>query len=55
MSAFVCFTEKILDLERKSEQLRIEKMKADRQHQESQTKLEVLSTYFKQKELEMQR
>lgn len=48
-------TERILDLERKAESLNSDKMKAERQNSEAQTKLEVLSNYFKQKELELQR
>ncbi|XP_061172787.1 melanoma inhibitory activity protein 2-like isoform X2 [Saccostrea echinata] len=47
--------ERILDLERKAENLQSDKMKAERQNSEAQTKLEVLSSYFKQKELELQR
>ena len=42
-------------MERKAENFQSDKMRADRQHQEAQTKLDVLSTYFKQKELEMQK
>lgn len=48
-------TERILDLERKAESLNSDKMKAERQNSEAQTKLDVLSNYFKQKELELQR
>lgn len=48
-------TERILDLERKAESLNSDKMKAERQNSDAQTKLEVLSNYFKQKELELQR
>ncbi|XP_056021137.1 transport and Golgi organization protein 1 homolog isoform X2 [Ostrea edulis] len=47
--------ERILDLERRAENLQSDKMKAERQNSEAQTKLEVLSNYFKQKELELQR
>lgn len=48
-------TERILDLERKAESLNSDKMKAERQNSDAQTKLEVLSNYFQQKELELQR
>nr|XP_022331381.1 transport and Golgi organization protein 1 homolog isoform X3 [Crassostrea virginica] len=47
--------ERILDLERKAESLQSDKMKAERQNSEAQTKLDVLSNYFKQKEIELQR
>ena len=49
------FVERILDLERKAESLQSDKMKAERQNSEAQTKLDVLSNYFKQKEIELQR
>ncbi|KAL5009381.1 hypothetical protein ScPMuIL_014962 [Solemya velum] len=47
--------EQIAQLERRIETLQTDKMKADRQCQESQTKLNVLSNYFKEKEIELQK
>lgn len=48
-------TEQIADLERKAESLQMDKMKADRQSHDLQTKLNVLSNYFKEKELQLQK
>lgn len=42
-------------LKRKMEGMQTDKMKAERQSQEAQTKLEVLSKYFKEKEAELTR
>ena len=42
-------------LKRKMESMQTDKMKAERHGQEAQTKLEVLSKYFKEKEAELTR
>ena len=43
------------EIKRKMESHQADKMKAERQCQEAQTKLEVLSKYFKEKEAELTR
>ncbi|KAK6183005.1 hypothetical protein SNE40_010562 [Patella caerulea] len=42
-------------LRREMESFQADKMKAERQYQESQTKLNVLSNYFKEKEMQLQK
>jgi len=49
------FSDSLQSLKRKLEGGQTDKMKAERQCQEAQTKLEVLSKYFKEKEAELTR
>ena len=49
------FSDQIENLKKKMETNQTDKMKAERQCQEAQTKLEVLSKYFKEKEAELTR
>ena len=49
------FSDQIEAIKGKMESHQTDKMKAERQCQEAQTKLEVLSKYFKEKEAELTR
>lgn len=51
----VTISDQIQSLKRKMETMQTDKMKAERHSQEAQTKLEVLSKYFKEKEAELTR
>lgn len=52
---FIIISDQVQLLKRKFESNQTDKMKAERQCQEAQTKLEVLSKYFKEKEAELTR
>ena len=51
----ILFSDQIEAIKGKMESHQTDKMKAERQCQEAQTKLEVLSKYFKEKEAELTR
>ena len=55
ISIWSLISDQIENLKKKMETNQTDKMKAERQCQEAQTKLEVLSKYFKEKEAELTR
>lgn len=55
LKVWCLFTEQLECVRREAESCMADKMKAERQCQEAQTKLSVLSGYFKEKELQLQR